>query len=202
MLEAFLDPNITPTPDVSAALHRIADGMNIKDNWFPDIVIKALHDIDTAFFMGLLRGGVKIQWVDQSNIIKKYGLKCADHLGITQFNYSGCCTIYLNMQPIFADKCPRLRMWNCLFHELIVSSLPVEHIQDANQGCQHAYCIRVCHQQWRGTAYDRSKGPGWSGGHGFMFRSCLLALEERTKAYLDGFCIATPEDTDDFRSLD
>lgn len=201
MLQAFLDPNILPTPQVTAALHRIANGMKIKDNWYPDIVIKALHDIDTAFFMGLLRGSVRIQWLDRTGFVEHYGPHCASHLGITQYIYTGCSSILLNMQTIFEDmECPHQRMWQCLFHELIVSSPPIEHIQDANRGCQHAFCLRVCRDAW-GTTYDRSKGPGWEGGHGYMFRSCLLAIEERTKRYFDGFCIATPEDTEDYRSL-
>ena len=202
MLQAFLNPNVLPTPEVTAALHRIAYGMNIKDNWYPDIVIKAMHDIDTANFMGLLRGSVRIQWVDRSRIIAEYGPHCAAHLGITQYIHPGCSSILLNMQTIFEDmRFPRQRMWQCLFHELIVSSRPVEPIQDANQGCQHAFCLRMCPDALGGTTYDRSKGPEWQGGHGYMFRSCLLAIEGRTKRYFDGFCIATPEDTDDYRSL-
>ncbi|MCJ1424573.1 hypothetical protein MMC29_002461 [Sticta canariensis] len=185
MLQAFLNPNVLPTPEVTAALHRIAYGMSIKDNWYPDIVIKAMHDIDTAFFMGLLRGSVRIQWVDRSRIIEEYGPHCASHLGITQYIHTGCTSILLNLQPILGDmRSPRQRMWQCLFHELI-----------------HAFSLRVCPHTLGGTAYDRSKGPGWQGGHGYMFRTCLLAIEERTKRYFDGFCIATPEDTDDYRSL-
>lgn len=44
-----------------AAILRLRAGLEIQD-WKPDLVIKAFHDLDTVFFNGKLRGHVTIQW--------------------------------------------------------------------------------------------------------------------------------------------
>lgn len=56
----------------------------------------------------------------------------------------------------------------------------------------------MCHNPYP-TSYDRAQG--WSGGHGYMFRRCFRAIEERTKAYFEGLRITSVEDVEDYRSL-
>lgn len=123
MLEDFLDPNRPPMPRVRAALHRIADAMCIKDDWYPDIILKAAHDVDTAFFMGFLEGKVRIQWMNQKKMVEQFGDREGHALGTTRYRRHGCSSIWLSMEAIFYEtEYPRRRMWQTLFHEMIVSS--------------------------------------------------------------------------------
>ncbi|MCJ1262297.1 hypothetical protein MMC22_002167 [Lobaria immixta] len=48
-LEWFLDPIIPIDSMVRAAILRLRAGLEIQD-WKPDLVIKAFHDLDTVFF--------------------------------------------------------------------------------------------------------------------------------------------------------
>lgn len=121
MLEDFLDSRRALTDRVRSALRRIADAMSIKDSWYPDVVIKAMHDVDTAFFMGYLKGNVSIQWTSQIRLTELEN--GATHTyGSTLYQRHGCSVIWLNMQAVFhASEFPRRKMWQVLFHELIVS---------------------------------------------------------------------------------
>ena len=122
MLEDFLDPRRPLTPKVRAALHRIADAMYIKDDWYPDIILKAAHDIDTAFFMGRLEGNVRIQWISHIRMVQQLGVNGAHTLGSTRYRCCGCSSIWLSLRAIFEETpFPRRRMWQVLFHEMIVS---------------------------------------------------------------------------------
>lgn len=117
ILEDFLDPRRKLPHKVRAALYRIAHAMRIKDDWHPDVVIKAMHDIDTAFFMGRLEGNISIQWAYRLRL--KGALQT---LGTTYGQHRGCSTISLSMQGVFhAATFPRTTMWQVVFHELIVS---------------------------------------------------------------------------------
>lgn len=49
----FLNEPIVPSSKEEAALHRIAEGMQLKD-WGPDLAIKAFDDLDILFFRGVL----------------------------------------------------------------------------------------------------------------------------------------------------
>lgn len=49
----FLNESIVPGSKEEAALHRIAEGMQLKD-WGPDLAIKAFDDLDILFFRGVL----------------------------------------------------------------------------------------------------------------------------------------------------
>lgn len=112
MLEDFLDPSRPPTKAVRAALDRIYDAMYINI-WFPDVVIKAMSDIDEAFFMGRLKGSVSIQWTDRIPSLVQ---------GTTCPHLHGCSSIYLSLERIFHEALLSCRkMWQVLFHELIVS---------------------------------------------------------------------------------
>lgn len=197
MLENFLDPSRPPTNRVRAALHRIYDAMKNTDCWHPDVVIKAAHDIDTAFFMGRLKGNLSIQWLRQIPEGSGYVR------GITHPRPYACSTICLSLYAIFfGSEFPRMRMWQVLFHEMIVSpswSTRSERRQHANLQCKHAFDTAVCHHR-PVSSYDRAQG--WIDGHGHLFRRCLRAVEERTKEYFDGLCIASPdEDPADYRTL-
>lgn len=201
MLEKFLDPFCPPTPKVRTALHRIADAMYIRDDWYSDLILKAVHDIDTAFFMGRLEGNVRVQWISQIRIVQELGDGAAHTLGSTHYLGHGCSSVWLSTRAIFKEAdFPRRRMWQVLFHELIVSpqSLHSELRQHANLKCKHAYAFTMCHNAPHGS-YDRAKG--WSGGHGYMFRRCLRAVEERTKEYFEGLRIASAEDVTDYHTL-
>lgn len=122
MLEDFLDRSRPPTPSVSAALHRIKDAINIKDDWYPDVVLKAAYDIDTAFFMGRLKGNVRIMWVNRIRMVEQYGSSMAYMLGHTHYLGHGCSSVWLSMQDILLEsEFPRTKMWKVVFHELIVS---------------------------------------------------------------------------------
>lgn len=199
MLEDFLDPSRPPTNRVRAALHRIGDAMNNTDDWHPDVLIKAAHDIDTAFFMGCLKGNVSIQWVRRipggSGYVK--GITHPKRLG------SSCSTIHLSLHAIFFDSdFPRMKMWQVLFHEMIVcppSSTYSERRQHANVRCKHAFDFAVCRYRPI-SSYDSDQG--WIDGHGYLFRRCLRAIERRTREYFEGLCIASPaEDPADYRTL-
>ncbi|MCJ1268479.1 hypothetical protein MMC22_008367 [Lobaria immixta] len=182
MLEDFLDPNRPPMPRVRAALQRITDAMCIQDDWYPDVILKAAHDIDTAFFMGWLEGNVRIQWMNQIKMVEQLGDREGHALGITRYRRRGCSSIWLSMEAIFYEtEYPRRRMWQTLFHEMI-----------------HAFCLAVHHNP-NPTPYDISQG--WVDGHGYTFRRCLQAVEARTKRYFENLCIASAEDSGDFRTI-
>lgn len=129
MLQAFLDPNIRPSPTVRAALHRIADGMHVRQ-WYPDVVIKAAHDIDTAFFMGRLWGNVRITWVSRAEMVQARGRDRASVLGITLYLNDRNSRICLNLESILEDdEFPHKCMWQTIFHEMIVSSPLVDNTE-------------------------------------------------------------------------
>lgn len=116
MLEDFLDPRRPPTTRVRAALHRLYDAMTL-DHAGPDIVIKAVHDIDTAFFMGRLKGNVSIRWVNR--LMEATPISDA----LTYPLDYGCSAIYLSLEAIFrGEQVPQRDVWQTVFHELIVSS--------------------------------------------------------------------------------
>ncbi|MCJ1467102.1 hypothetical protein MMC07_005724 [Pseudocyphellaria aurata] len=189
LLGSFLNPNRTPASDEIFALRRLRDAVLLeRDDWHPDIVIKALPDIDTAFFNGMLRGNIKVQWVDDALLDANMRGPRGPAIVMANTRYlhprqpHGCTSIWLSLQGVLEPaRNPRQRMWQALFHELI-----------------HAYVLATCHRR-PPTPYDRAKG--WLDGHGLLFRLCLRALEVRTVRYLD-LEIGSIEDIRDFRSLD
>lgn len=121
MLVDFLDPRRAPTHKVFSALQRIANAMFTVDDWYLDVVIKAASDIDTAFFMGYLRGNVSINWISRLRLAE-LGHGARHMLGSTYPGSHGCSSVWLNTQAIFDEtEFPRRKMWQVLFHELIVS---------------------------------------------------------------------------------
>lgn len=52
-----------PTPTKTATVARLRTALRIE-NWHPDVVIKAFHDLDTIFFNGCLRGNDCVCWSD------------------------------------------------------------------------------------------------------------------------------------------
>ncbi|KAK3176964.1 hypothetical protein OEA41_008290, partial [Lepraria neglecta] len=57
----FLRVNRQPTPEVQNALNRLFI-VRWFESWGPDTIIKALPDLDVAFFGGNLRNNVGVFW--------------------------------------------------------------------------------------------------------------------------------------------
>lgn len=93
-------------------------------------MIKALADLDTAFFDGRLKGSVVAVWATEREIVEK-GVKGAKHrsgftglcqpLAPAENEGRPRCKIWLNSDSIFDVPDPRLQMWQTMFHELVVS---------------------------------------------------------------------------------
>ena len=122
-LTSFLSQQ-TPTPDVCDALARLRLAVWDPD-WGPDIIIKALRDIDIDFFNSRLRGNVKVHWCDSSNEIMRKHLPHIP-LGLrSPGERKGQCTVFLNADMIFANRNPCKQMWRTILHELVHAYLYV-----------------------------------------------------------------------------
>lgn len=133
MLEDFLDPCRVPTHKVRSALQRIADAIYTEDDWSLDVVIKVASDIDTAFFMGYLKGNVSINWISRLRLVE-LGHGARHMLGSTYPGSHGCSSVWLNTQAIFDEtEFPRRKMWQVLFHELTVSHSMVYALNGDNK---------------------------------------------------------------------
>ena len=130
VLADFLTPLTDIAPAQKEALNRL-DSAARHPAWDPSLAIKALADLDVAFFDGRLRGNVVAAWATESEILER---GCRD--GQTPDRaFSGLCQplepegnggerrckVWLNSDKIFDAPDPRLQMWETLFHELVVS---------------------------------------------------------------------------------
>ena len=120
-LEWFLDPNSLIDSTVRAAILRLRAGLEIQD-WKPDLVIKAFHDLDTVFFNGKLRGHVTIQWQTASWWTEyNHGQYCRAY-GLTRYLGHQRAAIQLNAFAILLNTPdPKVWMWKAVLHEMVVS---------------------------------------------------------------------------------
>ena len=129
LLANFLTP-LHPLPaSQKAALNRL-DAAARHPNWDPSLVIKALADLEIAFFDGRLKGSVVAIWATEKEIVERV-INGVEHrsgfMGLCQplapEEHEGqqWCKIWLNSDSIFDVPDPRLQMWQTMFHELVVS---------------------------------------------------------------------------------
>ncbi|KAK3176971.1 hypothetical protein OEA41_008297 [Lepraria neglecta] len=167
---SFLDPNSTPSTPVLTTLDRLKTA-RWADQWGPDVVIKAVHDMDTAIFNGALRGKIAVLWADTELIREVAQDQQKMVLGMTaSFGEidPGTAMVYLNSDEIFKEPEPQKKMWETVIHELV-----------------HAYLDVTC-GDFEPHPVDVTKGDSYSGGHGFVFRSILNVIFFRVEIYIGG----------------
>ena len=166
ILTSFLSQQ-TPTPDVYDALARLRLAAWDPD-WGPDIIIKALRDIDIAFFNSRLRGNVKVRWCNSSDeIVRKHLPRIP--LGLSSSGErKGQCTVFLNADMIFAKRNPCKQMWRTTLHELVHAYLYV------TTGGKVINCT---------TLYDDSRS--FRKRHGWAFCWLLNHVHRRIKESLN-----------------
>lgn len=128
----MLVDNLTPVRPLSkreqSALSRIETAWRDPE-WDASLVIKAMADLDSAFFDGWLKGNVVIVWAGEEDIVKKgckggKGPETGNFLGLCQPLLEGGeqrCKVWLNADTIFDRPDPRVHMWRTVLHELVVS---------------------------------------------------------------------------------
>lgn len=130
LLVDFLTPIQPLHESQKAALTRL-NGATNKADWDPSLVIKALGDLDVAFFDGWLRGNLIAVWATEEKIVEQVydGKKpVGNFAGLCQTldrrenEGEQRCKVWLNSDVIFDVPDPRLKMWEVIFHELVVSS--------------------------------------------------------------------------------
>ena len=103
-------------------------------------MIKALADLDIAFFDGRLKGSVVAVWATETEIVERGngGLKPAERfMGLCQplapeeEQGQQRCKVWLNSDSIFDVPDPRLQMWQTMFHELVVSAFSPDRRNDS-----------------------------------------------------------------------
>lgn len=95
----FLRSGPIPGSKVDAALRRIGIALDLHD-WGPDLIIKAFHDLDTAFYAANLAGMTTVNWSADSEF------RAMGHprsFGFTRgpSKWPGPQEIYLNAHHIF-----------------------------------------------------------------------------------------------------
>ena len=118
-----------PSDDIKGALSRLRQA-RWNSIWGPGIILKALHDIDIAFFNSCLRGKVIVRWSNTEEIARVGSLRNKSDMS---GRYLGLCcpeedlrqaTVYLNAETIFCRPTACEEMWQTIFHELMVSCEP------------------------------------------------------------------------------
>ena len=108
-LTSFLSQQ-TPTPDICDALAQLRIAAWGPD-WGPDIIIKVLRDIDTAFFNSRLCGNGKVHWCNSGNeVVMKYLPHIPRGL-MSPGARNGQCTVFPNADTIFAKRNLCKQMW-------------------------------------------------------------------------------------------
>ena len=102
-------------PDTIAleAFSRLRHAMRSLDVE-PDLMIKAMYDIDSTFFNFALCGKVTVHWSRNRG-------KVRDILGYTTSRQGGGAEVCLNVDLIYVLPDPSDGTWETLFHELVVS---------------------------------------------------------------------------------
>lgn len=90
--------------------------------WGPDLLVKMLPDIDTAFFNNRLRENLVVHWSDSDTMGMRRDTDETETLGMTSTEGGGNCTVQLNRDVIFAHANPCKQMWQSLYHELVLVS--------------------------------------------------------------------------------
>lgn len=95
----FLRRDPIPGSKVDAALRRIGIALDLHD-WGPDLIIKAFHDLDTAFFAANLAGMTTVNWFADSELC---AMGHPSVFGVTEgpSKWPGPHEIYLNAHRIF-----------------------------------------------------------------------------------------------------
>lgn len=151
-----------PTPDIRSALARLRLAA-WDPNWGPDVIIKALGDIDKAFFNSRLRGNVKVHWCNSSNETIR------GHLGLMIPGVrKGQCTVILNSDTIFAEQYPRKEMWQTTLHELV-----------------HAYLHVTSGERFINTLNLYNDHRSFRKHHGWDFCWLLTHVHQRAKEFLN-----------------
>lgn len=95
----FLNQSSGRNPDIDAALGRIGNALQLRE-WGPDLIIKAFHDLDRAFFAATLAGSTKVEWASQEEFAAQGSTLVRGHTMGQDF---GGSLIQLNAEFIFRD---------------------------------------------------------------------------------------------------
>ena len=113
-----------PSQRAKDALHRIHQAISTP-NWGPDLLIKLMPDLDTAFFNGRLRTHVQVAWEDEYTMLFAFkpDANFDTNLGSTSFDsVNNISYIRLNKTKIcHQERNPRIAMLQTLVHEMVVS---------------------------------------------------------------------------------
>ena len=111
----FLRVNRQPTPEINLLFV-----VRLFESWGPDTTIKALPDLDVAFFGGSLRNNVGVFWKTGDAVKEDPEFK--DCWAETFFKARGHCNIYSNRDMMFNSQWPAIMARETILHELVVSS--------------------------------------------------------------------------------
>ena len=156
-----------PTPDICNALARLRLAA-WDPNWGPDVIIKALCDIDKAFFNSRLRGNVKVYWCNSSNETIRGHFPRVPRGLMSPGERKGQCTVILNADTIFAKQNPCKQMWRTTLHELVHAYLYVTSGGKLINGS---------------TLYDYYRS--FRKHHGWNFCWLLTHVHQRAKEFLN-----------------
>ncbi len=156
-----------PTPEICNALARLRLAA-WDPRWGPDVIIKALQDIDTVFFNSRLRGNVKVHWCNSNNESIRGHLPRVPRGLMSPGERKGQCTVFLNADTIFAKQNPCKQMWRTTLHELV-----------------HAYVYVTSGGKLINdiTPYDDYRS--FRKHHGWDFCWLLTHVHQRAKEFLD-----------------
>ncbi|KAL8840148.1 MAG: hypothetical protein Q9205_005866 [Flavoplaca limonia] len=103
----------------NAALSRIGTALRLLD-WGPDLIIKAFHDLDTAFFGGNLAGYTMVRWQSDAEF-HQVGVGSSYGVTFTCFNGTEPQKIFLNAEVIFGEGSVGhfKQMWGTMLHEMV-----------------------------------------------------------------------------------
>ena len=130
ILAKYLTPLHLLPASQKGALDRLEAAARHPD-WDPSLVIKALADLDIAFFDGRLKGSVVAVWTTERGTVEKGtdGVKhrggfmgLCEPLAPEESEGRQRCKVWLNSDSIFDVPDPRLQMWQTMFHELVVGT--------------------------------------------------------------------------------
>lgn len=111
----------SPNLAVKQAIARLRRASWSPD-WGPETIIKAMPDIDSAYFGGFLHHMVQVSGQDEKSFTD-LDPGATNLLGLTYVRESdNICCVYLHREEIFnKGRSPKKLMWETIFHELVVS---------------------------------------------------------------------------------